>query len=125
MAPPGSTPWVLDGKWGKVSPFAWKRHKLARKVQSSLAAETMGIDEGIANGIYHRAVWTQLCDSSLCTREAREAAPQRYQWTVVADWNCAYNHLRSVTAGPSKDKRTALDIAIIREGMQEHLLEIR
>ena len=116
---------VLKGKWGKISPLAWKSHKLARKVQSSLAAETMGIDEGIANGIYHRAVWTQMLDSSLDARQACEKAPHQFKLTVVTDCKCAYDHLSNTTVGPSKDKRTALDIAIIREAMQSHMLEIR
>ena len=115
----------LTGKWGKVSPLAWKSHKLARKVQSSLAAETMGIDEGIANGIYHRAVWTHMCDSSLNAREARDLAPKKFKLTVVTDCKCAYDHLANTTAGPLKNKRTAMGIVIIRESMKTGLLEIR
>eukprot|EP00959_Pyramimonas_sp_CCMP1952_P372529 7801363-Pyramimonas_sp.AAC.1 len=30
--------------------MAWRSHRLARKVPSSLAAETLGVDEGLANG---------------------------------------------------------------------------
>ena len=33
--------------------------------------------------------------------------------------------LNNTTAGPSRNKRTALDIAIIREAMQANLLDIR
>ena len=116
---------ALEGSWADVAPLAWKSHRLARKVQSSLAAETMGIDEGIANGLFHRAVWTQLRDNSLDSRGARDVAKQRFPLVVVTDCKGAYDHLSNNSAGPSKDKRTALDIAIIRETMINNEMEIR
>ena len=66
-----------------------------------------------------------MLDSSLDARQACEKAPRQFKLTVVTDCKCAYDHLSNTTAGPSKDKRTALDIAIIREAMQSHMLEIR
>ena len=52
-------------------------------------------------------------------------APRKFQLAVVTDCKCAFDHLANTTAGPSKDKRTALDIAIIREAMHGQLLKIR
>ena len=44
---------------------------------------------------------------------------------VVTDSKCLYDHLHNVSAGPSKDRRTALDIAILRESMQDSQAFIR
>ena len=44
---------------------------------------------------------------------------------MVTDCKGAYDHLSNNSAGPSKDKRTALDIATIRETMINNEMEIR
>ena len=46
-----------------MSALARCSHRLTRKAPSSLTVETLGEDEGLANGIYLQAMFTQLAFS--------------------------------------------------------------
>ena len=115
---------IQSPSWAPVTMLAWRSHKLARKVPSSLAAETMGIDEGLANASYLRTMFSQTTKTGLTARTA-PAYSLNFPLTIVTDCKCAFDHLHNISAGPSKDRRTALDIAIIREAMSSDRATIR
>ncbi|CAK0853799.1 unnamed protein product [Prorocentrum cordatum] len=115
---------ISRGSWGNTSPLPWRSHRLARKVPSSLAAETLGADEGLANGIYLRAMFARLAFPGLMAWTAPETGGA-FPLIAVADSKCLYDHLDIMSAGPCKDWRTALDIAILRGNLKDREARIR
>jgi len=84
----------------------------------------MGIDEGIMNASYLRCMFAQTTRQGLPAREVQQFS-LKFPLIVVTDCKCAYDHLHNLSGGPSKDRRTALDVAIIREELQRNQATIR
>ena len=82
-------------------------------VANASAAEAMGLSEAIAQGDWVRALWSEMAPG-LSLREWRE---RRYAppLTPVTDSKGNYDHLHNETIGPSEDKSSAIDLAIVRE----------
>lgn len=45
--------WLMDNT-GQCCPLAWSAHKIKRVVRSTLAAETLSLQEGLETGYYYR-----------------------------------------------------------------------
>ena len=78
------------------------------------ATEAMGLSEAIAQGDWIRAQWSEVVlGSSLREWREQEKVPPLIS---VTDSKSNYDHLHNETVGPSEDRRSAVDLASVREG---------
>ena len=104
---------LLEGLAAPVTLVSWRSHRVKRVVASASAAEAMGLSEAISQGDWVRALWSEVV-LGLSLREWREQenVPPLIS---VTDSKGNYDHLHNETIGPSEDRRSAIDLAIIRE----------
>ena len=83
----------------------------------------MGLSQAIAQGDWVRALWSEMV-LGLSLREWRErkdVPPLK----SVTDSKGNYDHLHKETIGPSEDRRSAIDLAIIREDLSRPQMFLR
>ena len=96
---------------------------MKRFVASTSAAEAKSLSEAIAQGDWVRALWSEMVlgVSPHDWREREEVPPL----IPVTDSNGNYDHLHNETIGPSEDRRSAIDLAIIREDLSRPQMFLR
>ena len=95
---------------------------MKRLVASASAAEVMGLSEAFAQGDWVRALWSEMVLGLMREwRERKEVPPP----TSVTDSKGNHDHLRNATIGPSEDRRSAIDLAIIREDLSRPRMILR
>ena len=83
----------------------------------------MGLSEAIAQGDLVRALWSEMVlGLSLREWREREDVPPLIS---VTDSKGNYDHLHSETIGHSEDRRSAVDLAIIREDLSRPQMFLR
>ena len=125
------------------SPFALLSHKsrcLKRKCPSTSAAETQITSEALAEVEWIRGLFEEL--TNLRFNIVEWAARSRHRGLMVAahssdtemrlpkvlsigDAKSLYDHLRTETSGGANDRRTAIDIQIIRSSMDAQDATVR
>ena len=93
---------------------------MKRFVASASAAEVMGLSEAFAQGGWVRALWSEMVQG-LSPHEWRG----RKEVTSVTDSKGSYDYLRSGTVSSTEDKRSAIDLAIIRENLSRPRMFLR
>ena len=106
---------LLAGLAAPVTPVSWGSHRVERVVANASAAEAMGLSEAIAQGDWVRAFWSEMV-LGLSLREWRERK-EVPPLVSVTDSKGSYDHLHKETIGPSEGRRSAIDLAIIREDL--------
>ena len=99
--------WLMDNT-GQCCPIAWNAHKIKRVVRSTLAAETLGLEEGLEASYYYREMLASIL--GVKTR------------TVMIE---AYVDNKSIieailSTRLVEDKRLRVDVAAIKESLQLH-----
>ena len=105
--------------------FAWKSYKLPRVVSSTLGGEAQAF--ATASGVceWVALMLSEAIDGQFLLEEADEILCRRKP-LGISDCRSLYDHLISLTnSGTVEDKRTAIDIAIIRQSIQRTGLEPR
>ena len=105
---------LLPGLAAPVTLVSWRSHRVKRVVASASAAEATGLSEAIAQGDWVRALWSEMV-LGLSLREWRERKKDVPPLVSVTDSKGNYDHLHNETIGPDEDRRSAIDLAIIRE----------
>ena len=104
---------LLAGLAGPVTLVSWRSHRVKRVVASASAAEAMGLSEAIAQGVWVRALWSEMVlGLSLREWRKRKDVPPLI---LVTDAKGNYDHLHNETIDPSEGRRSAIDLATIRE----------
>lgn len=104
---------------------SWRSYRLPRVVSSTLSGESQSFC--MASGI---AEWSLLLlseglDGPFCLADVNEVLKRRIP-IGVSDCRSLYDHLSTIGSGGTlDDKRTAIDIAIIRQSIQRCGLEPR
>ena len=106
---------LLAGLASPVTPVSWRSHSVKRFVASASAAEVMGLSEAFAQGGQVRALWSGMV-VVLGAHEWRGRKEVTHLISVT-DSKGNYDHLHNETIGPSEDRRSAIDLAIIRENL--------
>ena len=78
----------------------------------------MGLSEAIAQGDCVRARWSEM----VLGLSLRENVPPLMS---VTDWKGNYDHSHHETIGPSEDRRSAVDLAIIRDDQRRPRMFLR
>ena len=105
--------------------FAWKSYKLPRVVSSTLGGEAQAF--ATASGVceWVALMLSEAIDGQFLLEEADEILCRRKP-LGISDCRSLYDRLISLTnSGTVEDKRTAIDIAIIRQSIQRTGLEPR
>ena len=102
----------LEGVTALVTLVFWRSHRVKRVVASASAAEAMGLSKAVAQGDWVRALWSEVV-LGLGLREWRDR--ENVQPLIsVTDSKGNYDHLHNETVVSSVDRRSAIDLAIIR-----------
>lgn len=122
---------LLAGENVKVNVLHWRSAKLKRVVSSTLAAETQSLARGVGDLLWMMVMYQELTNAEFELREWRKYI-QRQTYTAFSkyeesndlcdavaliDAKSLYDVLAHETTGGS-DKRTALDIQVLREELQ-------
>ena len=119
---------------------SYKSHALKRKCPSTLAAETQVMSESVAEvewirGLYEEMVnpkfdmvnWSNRTRNRGLLVAGRSQDPNRELAKVltICDAKSLYDHLHSETSGTTADRRTAIEIQIIRASLDAQDGDVR
>ena len=124
---------VLEAGKGKMNLLHWRSGKLHRVVNSTLAAECQSLSKGLSELAWTITVYKDLVTEKFDLREwqaalrdqrvmalAKSDADQTLKRSLcVVDAKSLYDHLVKETVGCTDDKRTAIEMQVIRQAMQE------
>ena len=99
--------WLMDNT-GQCCPIAWNAHKIKRVVRSTLAAETLSLEEGLEAGFYYREMLENIFGLE----------PRTIKIEAYVDNKSVIEAIFSTRL--VDDKRLRVDIAAIKELIQLH-----
>lgn len=123
---------MLEGKEARCNLLHWKSGKLQRTVNSTLAAETQALARGVGDLLWMMVMYLEMVDPQFQLREWRKAV-NRFGYTAftkyddkeelagalaIVDAKSLYDLLAHETTGGA-DRRTALDVQVLREELSE------
>ena len=114
---------MLQGGETMFSMLSWKSHTLKRRTISTLSAETQGIVESAAVACWFRYLIAEMFYNDLVNHGSIdwETMLEPLEFGIVTDAKSVYDALTaSHNANSSTDKRTCIDLAIIREYLRRH-----
>ena len=124
---------------GATNLIYWRSGRIHRIVNSTLAAETQSLSRGLSELAWTITVFNDLTTPNFDLREWQQAArSQRLHALVkdnteedlkkslcVVDAKSLFDHLAKDTIGVTEDKRTAIEMQVIRQSMCETGAAIR
>eukprot|EP00971_Amphidinium_carterae_P113980 2258445-Amphidinium_carterae.2 len=116
---------TLDtGHIAPVAPLLWKSHKQKRKTPSTLAAEAQATGEGIGVLDWCK-VFLEACVQEDFELQHWESAVSCRPSLVLTDCKSVFDSLSQLWSTGVADKRTAIDLAIIREALSKDVSKCR
>ena len=124
---------VLEKGEGRYKLLYWKSGKIQRVANSTLAAETQSLSRGLGELSWTVTVFNELTtlgfdlkqwEKSLQDRRLRAFASdtsdeELVQGICVVDAKSLFDHLSKETTGITADKRTGLEVQVIRQTLAE------
>lgn len=106
---------MQEGKESMWCPASWRSHKLSRAVSSTLGAEAQSMSVATSTVEWLCLLLSEILDGPLNIPECRKVLSRRRP-ILVTDCKSLYDHLHSPSSPTSiEDRRTSIDIVIIRE----------
>ena len=114
-----------------MSVLTARSHKLQRVVNSTIAAETASLSEALAELEWMRTLFEELICPDFRPRHWQRYGTERESYCVikadtlggtsvsVVDARSLYDHLAKESAGLSRDKRVAREMAIVRQSLED------
>ena len=130
---------LKDGFRVPCSLISWRSGRIQKVVNSTLAAETQSLSKGLGELSWIVTLYNELTDPSFDLMEW-EAQLKRNRVLAMApdtssdglksslciiDAKALFDHLSRETTGPSQDKRTGLEIQVVRQHMNSIAGEVR
>ena len=116
---------MRQGEDVPVHCFAWKSYRLPRVVASTMGGEAQAYSTATGVCEWMLLMMAECLDGPVILEEAEEIL-QRRSPIGMTDCRSLYDHLTSLGSGGTvDDKRTAIDIAIIRQSLKRCTLEPR
>lgn len=128
---------VMEGS-GKCNLLHWRSGKIQRVVNSTLAAETQSLSRGLSELSWTVTVFNELTTEDFNMKDWEGALHQRrlqafasektepdLKSICVVDAKSLYDHLSKETIGTASDKRTALEMQVIRQTLAETSTSIK
>lgn len=117
----------------------WKSGKIHRVVNSTLAAETQALSKGLGELAWTVTVYAELTEPNFKLEEWQAAARKRRMHALtkdnpepvlkkglcVVDAKSLFDHLIKETVGATEDRRTAIEMQVIRQSLEETGTAIR
>ena len=117
----------------------WRSGKIHRVVNSTLAAETQSLSRGLAELTWTVTVFNEFITKGFDLRRWEESLAERRlaalvktdceeglsEGICIVDAKSSYDHLSKETVGVASDKRTALEMQVIRQARAETKTEVR
>ena len=119
---------------------SFKSHALPRKVPSTLAAETQAMSEALAEVEWMRGLYEESTNPEfnivewssrtrhrglLCAARTKDPTRELQELLTICDAKSLYDHLHSETSGCTADRRTAIEIQIIRSSLDAQDGQVR
>ena len=118
---------------GRGNLLYWRSAKIHRIVNSTLAAETQSLAKGLQELAWSITVYNELGDPNFELKEWEAAAKKRRLKAIakedidetlmkglcLVDAKSLYDHLVKSTVGSTEDRRTAIEMQLVRQSMQE------
>ena len=98
------------------SPAFWKSYRLPRVVNSTLSAEAQAMTMATGMGEWSLLLLSEALDGRTFLRSMWTAACKRRS-IIVTDCKSLFDHVQSQSAPTLDDRRTALDIVILKESL--------
>ena len=114
---------MLQGSEAMFSMLTWKSHTLKRRTISTLSAETQAIVESAAVACWFRYLVAEMFYKDLVNSSNIdwETMLEPLEFGIITDAKSVYDALTSSSHSNSNtDKRTCIDLAIIREYLRRH-----
>ena len=112
------------GKTCAWTPAYWKSHRLPRVVNSTLSAEAQSMSGASSMCEWLSLLLAEIRDGPCCAQSMWDV-PQRPPCILITDCKSLFDHLKSPSAPSLDDRRTSIDIVIIREGAKRMSASIR
>lgn len=106
------------------SPAYWKSHRLPRVVNSTLGAEAQSMSGAASMCEWLSLLLAEIRDGPCCAQSLWDV-PRRPPCTLVTDCKSLFDHLKSPSAPSLDDRRTSIDIVIIRESVRRMSASVR
>ena len=111
----------------------WKSSKIHRVVNSTLAAEAQSLSKGLSELAWSITVFNEMIDPKFDLKKWEEGAKHRRLQALakqesdeklrsclgVVDAKSLFDHLVKETIGSTEDKRTAIEMQVIRQSLSE------
>ena len=124
---------ILEKGVGKVNLLHWRSGKMHRVVNSTLAAESQNLSKGLSELAWSVTVYKDLTMESFDLKEWQQTVKNQRvvalaksnaddtlkRGLCVVDAKSLFDHLVKETVGCTDDKRTAIEMQVIRQSMQE------
>ena len=106
------------------TPAFWKSHRLPRVVNSTLCAEAQSMSTASSMCEWMSLMLTELRDGTACAQSLWQVE-RRPLCMMVTDCKSLFDHLKSPSAPSLDDRRTSIDIVIIREALRRTKASLR
>ena len=113
-----------DGLATAWTPAFWTSYRLPRVVNSTLSAEAQAMTAATGMGEWALLLLSECLDGPTYLRSMWDTASKR-RALVVTDCKSLFDHVQSQSAPTLDDRRTALDIVILRESLSKTLGSLR
>ena len=128
---------LASGDRTPVSVLAWRSSKLKRRVSSTLAGETLALSAAIAEIEWFQGLMRDVLHGDLV--QSRDTVPspfvsllrapvsphERLAQMHVVDAKSCYDALQKMGSSSARDRRTAIELAIIAETLAKHQGRVR
>ena len=113
------------GSWAPFSPMLWKSHRQKRKAPSTLSAEAMAAGETVGVLDWLRVFFEEVTNKRFVLNQWEEWISKRPA-ILLTDCKSVYDALNQQwTSGSKCDKRTTIDLAIIRDVLSRDMSRVR
>ncbi|CAK9108923.1 Retrovirus-related Pol polyprotein from transposon RE2 (Retro element 2) (AtRE2) [Includes: Protease RE2 [Durusdinium trenchii] len=119
---------VLSTGAGKCNILHWRSGKIHRIVNSTLAAETQALSRGLefTTEAFDMRRWEESLRQQRLSALVSESSERALAENIsIVDAKSLYDHLSRETVGTTNDKRTALEMQIIRQTLAETRTQIK
>ena len=115
---------INTGKMCKWSPAYWKSHHLPRVVNSTLNAEAQSMSSALGMCEWISLMLSEALDGRRCPKSFWNHVETR-KVIVITDCKSLFDHLISKSSPTLDDRRTAIDIIILRDSVSRLQAHVR
>lgn len=130
---------LCEKGYGRANLIHWKSSKIHRVVSSTLAAETQSLSRGLSELAWSVTVFNEMINPKFKLEDWEKEVKQRRLQALarsdcseglrktlgVVDAKSLFDHLVKETIGSTEDRRTAIEMQVIRQSLAELAAQIK